>query len=223
MVNVPVFAAPPGQRPAASITRTPSLLLVWPKVPAVKVLPGLPLEDVKLALEKTSDWSATASRASTTRVRKAFFTFVPEVPLWLTRRSFQCRNRPGGGAGGPAPPPGGSVQVRGSEVDGFPIEVDGERRALEPVVAEIGATGGASVGEHHCELVGRGGAGEDSASVGGTDTVDGAVVDHRGAPHDTKLKNGGEVCGMSGSGSVAKVARGQREGDVEVAVVGERD
>src|SRR5450756_2904138 len=108
MVNVPVFAEPPGQRPAASITRTPSWLLVWPKVPAVNVLPGLPLEDVKLAPEKTSDWSATASRASTTRVRKAFFTFVPGAPLWLTRRSFQCGNRPGGGAGRgcPAPPPG---------------------------------------------------------------------------------------------------------------------
>src|SRR5450756_2396972 len=107
MVNVPVFEAP-GQRPAASIMRTPSLLLVWPKVPAVKVLPGLPLEDVKLAPEKTSDWSATASRASTTRVRKAFFTFVPEAPLWLTRRSFQSRNRPGGwaGRGRPAPPTG---------------------------------------------------------------------------------------------------------------------
>src|SRR5450756_2890807 len=98
MVNVPVFEAP-GQRPAASIIRDRSLLLVWPKAPAVKVLPGLPLEDVKLAPEKTSDWSATASRASTTRVRKAFFTFVPEAPLWLTRRSFQSRNRPGGWAG----------------------------------------------------------------------------------------------------------------------------
>src|SRR5450756_1851410 len=104
MVNVPVFEAP-GQRPAASIIRDRSLLLVWPKAPAVKVLPGLPLEDVKLAPEKTSDWSATASRASTTRVRKAFFTFVPGAPLWLTRRSFQWRNRPGSGAGRGRPAP----------------------------------------------------------------------------------------------------------------------
>src|SRR5450756_3130128 len=74
MVNAPVFAEPPGQRPAASIIRDRSLLLVWPKAPAVKVLPGLPLEDVKLAPEKTSDWSATASRASTTRVRTVSYT-----------------------------------------------------------------------------------------------------------------------------------------------------
>src|SRR5450830_1315423 len=94
MVNVPVFAEPPGQRPAASITRTPSLLLVWPKVPAVNVLPGLPLEDVKLAPEKTSDWSTTASRASTSSVRKAFFTFVPAAALLFTWRSFR---RIGGG------------------------------------------------------------------------------------------------------------------------------
>src|SRR5665647_1075138 len=201
MVNVSVFAPPPGQRPVASITRTPSLLLVWPKVPAVKVLPGLPLEDVKLAPEKTSDWSATASRASTTSVRKAFFTFVPGAPLWLTWRSFR---RIGGG-------PQAAVRPRRRSLSGRSVDrAVGDRRPVEAIgagLAHEGGVGGVAGqgvvrprdGESVRVAAGRAGRLPDE-EVLSTHRAELAGVDRRRAFLDQQIEPRAEVVGVGGGG-----------------------
>ena len=101
--------------------------------PAVKTLAGLELPAVKLASENTSDWSVTASSASTSSERRALPAFVLVEVLGGHVALLRCDcvgvGREGGGAGRrPGPAPWGSDQVRRSVADGRPVEVDGRRQ-----------------------------------------------------------------------------------------------